>query len=64
VIEWQGTLISEDRGSTWKVGSLQYAEGTAEGAIVALFDQPNHLLAAMRVDEVSERLSVGLRMWQ
>ena len=56
VIEWQGTLISVTLGATWRIGALQYAQGTAEGAIVQLFDDPagNHLLSAMRVDEIAD----------
>jgi hypothetical protein len=56
VIEWQGTLVSDTKGATWRIGALQYAQGTAEGAIVQLFDDRagNHLLAAMRVDEIAD----------
>ena len=52
VMEWQGTLVSDTRGASWRVGALQYAEGTAEGAIAQLGDGPDHLLAAMRIDEL------------
>ena len=54
VIQVQHTFVSSD-GLTWAIagapGQQQYGFGSAEGAIVGLYDKPNHVLAVMRVDE-------------
>jgi hypothetical protein len=55
VIEMQHTFVSDDHGITWAIagapGQQQYGFGSAEGAIVGLYDNPKHVLAVMRVDE-------------
>jgi len=63
VIEWQHTYVSTDHGLSWAIAAnassapQEYGDGTAEGAVVQLFDDPKHLLAAMRVDEAPKDCS-------